>query len=103
MFYRYNVSDVRVLKDVNIKSLSINYVLCFHFLYQTSLGMSTIHEFAMKISPMKMLLLLPLVASDPSNSTLTVTMFSDAQCPCSAQVLACSWTILLHRYSFHDS
>ena len=32
MFYRYNFSDVRVLEGVNIKSLSTNDVLCFHFL-----------------------------------------------------------------------
>ena len=31
-FYRYNFSDVRVLEGVNIKSLSTNDVLCFHFL-----------------------------------------------------------------------
>ena len=31
-FYRYIFSDVRVLKDVNIKSLSIDNASCFHFL-----------------------------------------------------------------------
>ena len=31
-FNRYNFSDVRVLEGVNIKSLSTNDVLCFHFL-----------------------------------------------------------------------
>jgi hypothetical protein len=32
MFYGYIFSDVRVLEDVKIKFLSMNYVLCFIFL-----------------------------------------------------------------------